>query len=47
MMFFARKKGLGKRHFSLRLKIINKAVLCKCDYNLFIHSVSLIHSGYE
>lgn len=47
MTFFARKKGLGKRHFSLGLKIINKAALYKCDYNLFIQSVKLIHSGYE
>lgn len=47
MTFFARKKGLGKRHFSLGLKIINKTVLYKCDYNLFIHSVRLIQSGYE
>lgn len=47
MMSFARKKVLGKRHFSLGLKIINKTVLCKCDYNLFIHSVRLIQSGYE
>ena len=39
MTFFARKKGLGKRQFSLGLKIINKTVLCKYDYNLFIHSV--------
>lgn len=47
MTFFAGKKGMGKRHFSPGLKIINKAALCKCDYNLFIHSVRLIQSGYE
>lgn len=39
MMLFAEKKALGKRHFSRGLKIMNKTVLYKCDYNLFIHRV--------